>query len=155
MVSHATAGKSPVGGMAEHSPAATMRLPVSPVRPPALAAPAFCGNRKRALLSFEGSRFCPARAEKPSMAVAVAPRLSPELVLVSPDLRERAVASLPARDPDALFRVVPRPQPPRVEPQPPLPLAVAAYAAEAVVFGAIRGGVMVGAVAAASFVLAW
>lgn len=93
------------------------------------------------------------------MATAVAPRvsraLSPELVLVSPDLRERALASLPVRDPDALFRVVPRPQPMPVEPQPPLPLAVAAYAAEAVVLGAIRGCAMVAVVAAASFVLAW
>lgn len=90
------------------------------------------------------------------MATAVAPRLSPELVLVSPDLRERALASLPVRDPEALFHVAHRPQlVPSAEPHPPLPLAVAAYAAEALVLGAIRGGVMIGGVAAASFALAW
>jgi hypothetical protein len=93
------------------------------------------------------------------MATAVAQArsagLSPELVLVAPDLRDRALANLPVRDPDALFRVAPRPQLPAAEPQPPLPIAVAAYAAEAVVLGAIRGGAMVGVVAAAAFVLAW
>ena len=93
------------------------------------------------------------------MSAAVAQPISPELVLVSPDLRERALASLPVPDPDALFRVVPHLQPrlaivPPAPPRPPLPVAVAAYVAEALLLGAVRGAAMVAAIAAAAFVLA-
>lgn len=92
------------------------------------------------------------------MRSAVAELISPELVLVSPDLRERALASLPTPDADALFRVI-RAEPrlalvPAAEPRPPLPVAVAAYTVEALVLGAIRGTAMVGVIAAAAFVLA-
>jgi hypothetical protein len=82
--------------------------------------------------------------------------LSPELVLVSPDLRERALGSLPDLDPDALFVIPPRPAPsPPVEPRPErLPVALAAYTAEAVVWGALRGVAMFAVIAATAFLLA-
>ena len=73
------------------------------------------------------------------MGAAVAHPISPELVLVCPELRERALALLPAVDPDALFAVEPAPastprinEPPRlvlVEPVPPAP-APAPYPVE-------------------------
>jgi hypothetical protein len=93
------------------------------------------------------------------MAAAVAHPISPELVLVSPDLRAEALASLAEPDPDALFRVPPRAQPrlvlvPPPEPRPALPVAVAAYFAEALFLGAVRGAAMVAAIAVAAFVLA-
>jgi hypothetical protein len=81
--------------------------------------------------------------------------LSPELVLVSPDLRERALGSLPDLDPDALFVIPPRPAPPPAEMRPErLPVALAAYTAEAVVWGALRGVAMFAVIAATAFLLA-
>jgi hypothetical protein len=85
--------------------------------------------------------------------------LSPELVLVSPDLRERALATLPALDPDALFTLRPRARPhlvavPPPERRPPLPVALATYTAEAVLFGALRGAAMFAVIAIAAFLLA-
>lgn len=93
------------------------------------------------------------------MRTAVAEPISPELVLVSPDLRELALARLPVPDPDALFRVGAHGRPQlallsTAEPRPPLPVAVAAYAVEALVVGALRGGAMIAVIAAAAFVLA-
>jgi hypothetical protein len=98
----------------------------------------------------------------PKPRVMVAEPISPELVLVSPDLRERALRSLPVLDPEALFAVEPRPAPsppalalvPPPERRAPLPMALAAYAAEAVVLGALRGTAMFLVIAVAAFLLA-
>jgi hypothetical protein len=101
------------------------------------------------------------------MGLAVAHPISPELALVCPELRERALALLPPLDPDALFDVEPRParptmtpprllvvKPPAPRPRPPLPVAVAAYATEALLFGAVRGAALITAVGVAAYVLA-
>ena len=125
-------------------------------------------------------------------AAAEALTISPELVLVSPELREHALRLLPALDPEALFAVPPRPPaqpgplilaaapepapapelrralehdrepPPRlvlVEPQqrqppPRLPVAVALYATEALVLGAVRAAGLTAAIALVAFLLA-
>jgi len=106
------------------------------------------------------------------MGAARAHPISPELVLVSPELREHALRLLPAIDPDALFQVDARPtapvepEPPHaplerprlilVEPQPraPLPVAVAAYATEALVLGALRAAGLTAAITVVAFLLA-
>ena len=100
------------------------------------------------------------------MGAAVAHPISPELVLVSPELREHALRLLPAIDPDALFEVDPAPAPVRelqerprlvlVEPEPhtPFPVALAAYATEAVVLGALRAAGLTAAIAVIAFLLA-
>jgi hypothetical protein len=97
--------------------------------------------------------------------------LSPELVLVCPELRAHALELLPALDPDALFDVAPRPAPKRPElravptplevvpvvarePRAAKPVAVVAYVAEALVLGALRGAAMIAAVASLAFLLA-
>jgi hypothetical protein len=118
---------------------------------------------------------------------AEAQPISPELVLVSPELREHALRLLPALDPDALFAVAPapavpspeprrqpnrQPQPqlrfdhdrelerPRLvlvepEPAPPrLPVAVAVYATEAIVLGAVRAAGLTVAITLLAFLLA-
>jgi hypothetical protein len=90
------------------------------------------------------------------MSAAAAQPISPELVLVSPDLRETALRSLPEVDPDELFAVAPRPAlvpPGATERRAPLPMAVAAYVAEALVLGALRGALMFATVAVAVFLL--
>jgi hypothetical protein len=52
-------------------------------------------------------------------AAAKTHEISPELVLVSPELREQALRLLPALDPDALFEVASRPTAPAAPwPQP-------------------------------------
>lgn len=105
------------------------------------------------------------------MGLAAGQPLSPELVLVCPELRAQALELLPARDPDALFRVDPRrasqrpelrlvPPPredlaePEREQQASRPLAVAAYFAEALVLGTLRGAAMIATVATVAFLLA-
>jgi hypothetical protein len=109
------------------------------------------------------------------MGAAVAQELSPELVLVSPELREHALTLLPAVDPDRLFAVEPRPavpnpappperivlaeSPPVVVPaepenQPPLPVALAVYTTEALLLGAVRGAALTTAIAVLAFILA-
>jgi hypothetical protein len=95
------------------------------------------------------------------MGAAVAHDLSPELVLVCPELRAQALELLPAIDPDALFEVAPRPKPalalvpPAPAPAPrPRVLAVAAYAAEALVMGMLRGAALIAVIASAAFLLA-
>ena len=94
------------------------------------------------------------------MGAAVAHDLSPELVLVCPELRAQALALLPAIDPDALFEVAPRPKPALALVPPPAPaprrrvLAVAAYAAEALVMGTLRGAALIALIASAAFLLA-
>jgi len=110
------------------------------------------------------------------MGAAVAHEISPELVLVCPELRAHALTLLPALDPDELFAVRPAPrptpvapvvEPPRLmlvepgrtvgvdpEPRPPLPLALAAYTTEALFLGAVRGAALTAVIAAVAFVLA-
>jgi hypothetical protein len=83
--------------------------------------------------------------------VVVAEPISPELVLVSPELRARALDALPAIDAEALFVVAPRPVPER---RAPLPVAFAAYVGEAVLLGALRGALMFGLIVVAAFLLA-
>ena len=105
-----------------------------------------------------------------STVMAVAEPISPELVLVSPDLRERALVALPAVDAEALFVVAPRaaqlapapeqetaPDPhavPELAPRYPFAVAFLSYVGEAVLLGALRGAAMVAAVAVVAFVLA-
>jgi hypothetical protein len=109
------------------------------------------------------------------MGAAVAHEISPELVLICPELRAHALTLLPALDPDELFRVDPAPAPisppprlalvelepepdpePRgeVERRPPLPVALAAYTGEALFLGAVRGAALTAVIAAVAFVLA-
>lgn len=100
------------------------------------------------------------------MGAAAAYPISPELVLVCPELRERALTLLPALDPDRLFEVAPGaspspPAPPRpllvlveTEPVPPRPVALLAYATEALVLGALRGAALIAVIAAVAFLLA-
>ena len=109
------------------------------------------------------------------MGAAVAHEISPELVLVCPELRAHALTLLPALDPDELFRVDPAPAPisppprlalvelepepdpePRgeVERRPPLPVARAAYTREALFLGAVRGAALTAVIAAIAFLLA-
>jgi hypothetical protein len=113
------------------------------------------------------------------MGAALAHSISPELVLVSPELREHALRLLPAIDPDALFEVDRRPnevdrsptagadrnpvrpplERPRLvlfEPRPraPLPVAVAAYATEALLLGAVRAAGLTAAITVVAFLLA-
>ena len=115
------------------------------------------------------------------MGVAVAHEISPELVLVCPELRAHALTLLPTLDPDELFAVEPAPapipQPPRlalVEPEPepepeaepepeprreverraPLPIALVAYTTEALFLGVVRGAALTAVIAALAFVLA-
>ena len=111
------------------------------------------------------------------MGAAVAHPISPELVLVCPELREHALTLLPAVDPEDLFAVAPRPagaprpvappDPERpklalVEPEPiaeperraPLPLALVAYLTEAIFLGAMRGAALTALIVVLAFVLA-
>jgi hypothetical protein len=60
------------------------------------------------------------------MGAAVAQEISPELVLVCPELREHALELLPPVDPDKLFAVEPRPAAPKPAPPPPRPRLVLA-----------------------------
>jgi hypothetical protein len=83
--------------------------------------------------------------------MAAAEPISPELVLVSPDLRERALGSLPSIDPDALFVVAPRPL---REPQRSFAMALAAYVAEALFLGALRAAAMIAVIVLVAFLLA-
>jgi hypothetical protein len=111
---------------------------------------------------------------------AEAQPISPELVLVSPELREHALRLLPALDPDMLFAVAPRPAAPSPEPRrqpapqaqpqlgperprlalvepepapPRLPVAVAVYATEALVLGAVRAAGLTAAITILAFLL--
>jgi hypothetical protein len=115
------------------------------------------------------------------MRAAVAHEISPELVLVCPELRAHALTLLPTLDPDELFTVEPAPprpaavdppqlvvfqqprpvpiEPPRPAPvpperRPPLPVALAAYTTEALLLGAVRGVALTAVIAAVAFLLA-
>jgi hypothetical protein len=104
------------------------------------------------------------------MGAAVAHPISPELVLVCPELREHALTLLPTLDPDELFAVEPRrpavepsrptqvPERPRlvlVEPErrTPMPVALAAYLTEALFLGALRGAALTAVIFVIAFVL--
>ena len=111
-----------------------------------------------------------------SMGTAVAHEISPELVLVCPELRAQALTLLPTLDPDELFTIEPPPpprivEPPRLvlverKPEPerlpveperpaPLPVALAAYATEALLLGALRCLGFTTVIAVAAFALSW
>ena len=87
--------------------------------------------------------------------VADVPPISPELVLVSPDLRARALALLPDRSPDGWIPppyVPPSPVPLVLVPpvaidephdEPGLVLSASLYALESVAHAAVMGGVLV------------
>lgn len=83
--------------------------------------------------------------------------ISPELALVCPELRARALSLLPAINPDALFRVPDR----RVavlaagsaDAEVPFLLAVAAYATACIAMAALRAATTVAVVAALAVVL--
>ena len=117
--------------------------------------------------------------KRSSMGAAVAHPISPELVLVCPELREHALTLLPAVDPEELFSVEPRPAAPvaerpvlalvepvepelepvsrsRREPErrAPLPLALVAYLTEAIFLGAVRGAALTALIVVLAFVLA-
>jgi hypothetical protein len=81
----------------------------------------------------------------------VAEPISPELVMVSPELRESALDALPAIDAEALFVVAPRSAP---EAGRSFPVAFAAYVGEALLFGALRGVVLFALIVVAAFLLA-
>ena len=98
------------------------------------------------------------------MGAAVAHQISPELVLVCPELREHALTLLPAIDPDELFAVAHRPavvpERPQLalvtpEPRAPLPVALAAYLTEAVLLGALRAAALTAVIVVAAFALSW
>ena len=99
------------------------------------------------------------------MGAAVAHQISPELVLVCPELREHALTLLPAVDPEELFAVAPRApivEQPRlvlVEPAPEsrtfLPVALAAYFTEAIFLGALRGTAVTAVIVVLAFALSW
>ena len=99
------------------------------------------------------------------MGAAVAHQISPELVLVCPELREHALTLLPAVDPEELFAVEPRApivEQPRlvlVEPAPEsrtfLPVALAAYFTEAIFLGALRGTAVTAVIVVLAFALSW
>jgi len=111
-----------------------------------------------------------------SMGAAVAHPISPELVLVCPELREHALTLLPQVDPEGLFSVEPRPAAPvaerpvlalvepveQVETVPvaeperraPLPLALVAYLTEAIFLSAVRGAALTALIVVLAFVLA-
>ena len=99
------------------------------------------------------------------MGAAAAHPISPELVLVCPELRQHALTLLPALDPNRLFEVELRPSPPpapprphlvlvEAEPVPPRPVALLAYVTEALVLGALRGAALIAVIAAVAFLLA-
>ena len=181
MVSHGPERKSPFGVMPERGVEMNMCMPDFPPFPPASAAPVFCGNRKRAFrVSGAESNIQGVGAGMPkrrSMGAAVAHPISPELVLVCPELREHALTLLPAVDPEELVAVEPRPAaaprpvaapvPERpklalVEPEPiaeperraPLPLALVAYLTEAIFLSAMRGAALTALIVVLAFVLA-
>ena len=88
------------------------------------------------------------------MGVAVAHTISPELVLVCPELREQALSLLPAVDPDELFAVRPRAAAADTA-RAPLPVALAAYLTEALVLGLLRGAALTAVIVVAAFALSW
>ncbi len=85
------------------------------------------------------------------IGVAVTEPISPELALVCPELRRRALELLPDLDPDALFVVEPAPARERS----PLPLALAAYTTEALLVGALRAAAVTAVIAGTAFFLSW
>src|SRR5215203_640253 len=88
----------------------TMRLPDSPPIPPGICGARFLRQQEAGASFFpdrpaQRSRSERQNAETGVMGAARAQPISPELVLVSPELREQALRLLPAIDPDALFQV--------------------------------------------------
>ena len=182
MVSHGPERKSPIGVMPERGVEMNMCVPDFPLTSPRHLRRPFSAATGSGRFAFSGaaSNIQGAGAEMPkrtSMGAAVAHPISPELVLVCPELREHALTLLPAVDPEDLFAVEPRPagapqpvatpDPERpklvlVEPEPiaeperraPLPLALVAYITEAIFLGAMRGAALTALIVVLAFVLA-
>jgi hypothetical protein len=183
MVSHGPERKSPFGVMPERGVEMNMCVPDFPLTSPRhLRRPfsAATGSGRFAFSRAAESNIQGVGAEKPkrtSMGAAVAHPISPELVLVCPELREHALTLLPAVDPEELFAVEPRPAaapPPVAAPVPerpqlalveperiaeperraPLPLALVAYLTEAIFLGAMRGAALTALIVVLAFVLA-
>ena len=177
MVSHGPEQKSPFGVMPERGAGMTMCLPDFPLTSPRHLRRPFSAATGSGRFAFSGAAESNTQgvgAERPkrtSMGAAVAHPISPELVLVCPELREHALTLLPAVDPEELFAVEPRPaaapvrgrpQLALVEPEPiaeperraPLPLALVAYLTEAIFLGAMRGAALTALIVVLAFVLA-
>ena len=183
MVSHGPERKSPIGVMPERGVEMNMCVPDFPLTSPRHLRRPFSAATGSGRFAFSGaaeSNIQGVGAEKPkrtSMGAAVAHPISPELVLVCPELREHALTLLPAVDPEELFAVEPRPAaapPPVAAPVPerpqlalveperiaeperraPLPLALVAYLTEAIFLGAMRGAALTALIVVLAFVLA-
>jgi hypothetical protein len=129
-----------------------IRLPDFPLTSPGICGARFLRQQEAGATFFGGAQGSPPAV--PKTRLMAAEPLSPELVLVSPDLRERARSSLPTIDPDALFVVAPRPAPVVEEPEGRRSVALAAYTVEALLWGTLRGVAMFAVIAAAAFLLA-
>ena len=180
MVSHGPERKSPFGVMPETGGGRNMRLPDFPLTSPRHLRRPFSAATESGRFAFPGPEsntqgVGAGMPKRRSMGAAVAHPISPELVLVCPELREHALTLLPAVDPDELFAVEPRPaaepvqERPRlvlVEPEPepepiaaperraPLPVAVVAYLTEAIFLSAVRGAALTALIVVLAFVLA-
>jgi hypothetical protein len=176
MVSHGSERKSPFGVMPETGDGRNMRLPDFPLTSPRHLRRPFSAATESGRFAFPGPEsntqgVGAGMPKRRSMGAAVAHPISPELVLVCPELREHALTLLPAVDPDELFAVEPRPaaepvqERPRlvlVEPDPiavpegraPLPVALVAYLTEAIFLSAVRGAALTALIVVLAFVLA-
>ncbi len=183
MVSHGPERKSPFGVMPERGVEMTMCVPDFPLTSPRHLRRPFSAATGSGRFAFSGAEsniqgVGAGMPKRRSMGAAVAHPISPELVLVCPELREHALTLLPAVDPEELFAVEPRPAaaPPRpvaapvperpklalVEPEPiaeperraPLPLALVAYLTEAIFLSAMRGAALTALIVVLAFVLA-
>ena len=145
----------PSGACSGGRRASTMCAPDFPLFSPGDCGARFLRQQKAGASLFRGgSRFGRRGAETDRViAVAEPEPISPELVLVSPELREQALATLPAIDPDALFVVAQRPEP-EPEPQGSFAVALVSYVGEAVLLGALRGAALVAVIAIVAFLLA-
>jgi hypothetical protein len=168
--------------MPERGVEMNMCVPDFPQLPPGICGARFLRQQEAGVSRFRAQSatfkvWGPQCRNEGAMGAAVAHPISPELVLVCPELREHALTLLPAVDPEDLFAVEPRPagapQPvatpdpelPKlalVEPEPiaeperraPLPLALVAYITEAIFLGAMRGAALTALIVVLAFVLA-
>jgi hypothetical protein len=81
--------------------------------------------------------------------------LSPELVLVDPELRARALEALPVRDPDALVPARAVSDPATTASRTTTVVGALAYAAQRSVSFAVEGAIVVGCVAGIALFVNW
>ena len=120
MVSHGPVRKSPIGVMLERGIGTTMGVPDFPLTSPRHLRRPFSAATGSGRFAFSGAEsniqgVGAGMPKRSSMGAAVAHPISPELVLVCPELREHALTLLPAVDPEELFSVEPRPAAPVAE----------------------------------------